>query len=92
MVQWLGLCTFTAEGVGSIPVWGAKILASCVVQPKKEKKKKEISTFIYFFLMTSFLFYFILCLNLKHCISFAKHQNKSATGIAPQVIIMSKKN
>ena len=28
-----------------------------------------------------FLFYFILFLNLKHCISFAKHQNESATGI-----------
>ena len=26
-------------------------------------------------------FYFILFLNLKHCISFAKHQNESATGI-----------
>ena len=28
------------------------------------------------------LFYFILFLNLKHCISFAKHQNESATGIS----------
>ena len=28
-----------------------------------------------------FLFYFILFLNLKHCLSFAKHQNKSTTGI-----------
>ena len=27
------------------------------------------------------LFYFILFLNLKHCISFAKHQKESATGI-----------
>ena len=26
-------------------------------------------------------FYFILFLNFKHCISFAKHQNESATGI-----------
>ena len=26
-------------------------------------------------------FNFILFLNLKHCISFAKHQNESATGI-----------
>ena len=31
--------------------------------------------FIYFFLN------FILFLNLKHCICFAKHQNESATGI-----------
>ena len=30
----------------------------------------------------SFLFFnFILFLNLKHCISFAKHQNESTTGI-----------
>ena len=28
-----------------------------------------------------YLFFFILFLNLKHCISFAKHQNKSATGM-----------
>ena len=26
-------------------------------------------------------YYFILFLNLKHCISFAKHQNESSTGI-----------
>ena len=32
--------------------------------------------FIYFY-----FFNFILFLNLKHCISFAKHQNESATGI-----------
>ena len=28
-----------------------------------------------------YLFFFILFLNLKHCISFAKHQNESTTGI-----------
>ena len=28
-----------------------------------------------------YLFFFILFLNLKHCISFAKHQNESASGI-----------
>ena len=33
-----------------------------------------------FFFSLSF-FNFILFLNLKHCISFAKHQNESATGI-----------
>ena len=35
------------------------------------------------FFFFSFLFFFnlILFLNLKHCISFAKHQNESATGI-----------
>ena len=42
MVQGLGFCTFTAEGVGSIPVWGAKTLASCVVQPEKEEKRKKL--------------------------------------------------
>ena len=25
-VQWLGLCALTAQGVGSIPGWGTKIL------------------------------------------------------------------
>ena len=37
-------------------------------------KGKIILTLVFFFLH---LFYFILFLNLKHCISFAKHQNKS---------------
>ena len=38
--------------------------------------------FLFYFLFI-FLFFlnFILFLNLKHCISFAKHQNESATGI-----------
>ena len=26
VVQWLSLCSFTAEGRSSIPVWGTKIL------------------------------------------------------------------
>ena len=26
VVQWLGLCTFTAEGLNSVPGWGTKIL------------------------------------------------------------------
>ena len=26
MFQWLGVCSFTAEGPGSIPGWGTKIL------------------------------------------------------------------
>ena len=34
------------------------------------------------FILFYFIFLnFILFLNLKHCISFAKHQNESATGI-----------
>ena len=36
---------------------------------------------IYLTIFFFFFFNFILFLNLKHCISFAKHQNKSATGI-----------
>ena len=39
--------------------------------------------FIFFsaFALLFIFFNFILFLNLKHCISFAKHQNESATGI-----------
>ena len=40
--------------------------------------------------MHSFYFFnFILFLNLKHCISFAKHQNDSATGIHTLPILNS---
>ena len=43
-VQWLGLCTFTAEGLGSIPGQGTKILQAvqCGKKKKKKKQKKEI--------------------------------------------------
>ena len=34
-----------------------------------------------YFCFNLFFFNLILFLNLKHCISFAKHQNESATGI-----------
>ena len=34
MVQWLGFCAFTAEGLGSIPSWGTKI-------PQARQKKKR---------------------------------------------------
>ena len=37
VVQWLALCAFTAEGAGSIPGWGSKILQAAV----QEKKKKD---------------------------------------------------
>ena len=46
---------------------------------KKERKegwKGENWLNLYFF-----FFFFFLFVNLKHCISFAKHQNESATGI-----------
>ena len=39
-VQWLGLCTFTAEGPGSTPAWGTKILQAAWTGQKKKKKKK----------------------------------------------------
>ena len=38
-VQWLGLCTFTAKGVSSIPGWGAKIPQGL---PRGKKKKVNI--------------------------------------------------
>ena len=51
---------------------------------KRNNAKQEVPLFIIFFYtclnLTLFFFYFILFLNLKHCISFAKHQNESATG------------
>ena len=40
-----------------------------------EKEMVTHSSVLFFF------FNFILFLNLKHCISFAKHQNESASGI-----------
>ena len=45
---------------------------------------KPVRIDFYFILFYSFFIFFlnfILCLNLKHCISFAKHQHESATGI-----------
>ena len=41
-VQWLGLDTFTAESVGSIPGRGTKILQAAWHGQKKKKKKKLI--------------------------------------------------
>ena len=40
---------------------------------------------MYFILFFNF-FNLILFLNLKHCISFAKHQNESATGISIKLL------
>ena len=38
VVQWLGLRAFTAQGLGSIPVWGTKIpTGHHLVQPEKKK-------------------------------------------------------
>ena len=38
-VQWLGLGTFTAVALGSIPGWGTKILQD---MKHSQKKKKEL--------------------------------------------------
>lgn len=35
LVQWLGLCALTAEGLASIPGQGTKGPISCVAQPNK---------------------------------------------------------
>ena len=37
-VLWLGLYASTAEGVGSIPVWGTKISYALLCAPHQEKK------------------------------------------------------
>ena len=39
VVQWLGVHAFTAQGLGSIPGWGTKILqdARCGQKQRKEK-------------------------------------------------------
>ena len=39
VVQWLGLLTFTDEGMGSIPGWGTKIPQAAQRGQKKKKKK-----------------------------------------------------
>ena len=43
VVQWLGLCTFFTEGLGSVSGWGTKILQAvqCGQKSKKKKKKKK---------------------------------------------------
>ena len=40
VVQWLGLQAFSAEGLSSVPDWGAKIPQA--IQYGKRKKKMEI--------------------------------------------------
>ena len=46
-VQWLGLCTFTAEGTGSIPGRGTKIpQATWHGQKQQQQRKKREVAFI----------------------------------------------
>ena len=41
-IQWLGLSTFTAEGPGSVPGRGTKILKASRCGQKKKKKQLSI--------------------------------------------------
>ena len=41
MVQWLGLHSLTAKGLGSVPDWEAKILQATQSGQKKKKKIKK---------------------------------------------------
>ena len=41
VVQWLGLCTCTAGGPGSVPGWGTKIPPAAQHSQKKKKKKNS---------------------------------------------------
>ena len=43
MVQWLGLCTFTAVGLGLISGWGTRIPQAA----RHGKKKKKMHTELY---------------------------------------------
>ena len=58
-VQWLGLCTFTADGVSVIPSQGTKTPQDTRRSQKKikKKKKKYIYIYIYIYISQSFLVY-----------------------------------
>ena len=65
-VQWLGPCTFTAEGLGSIPGRGTKILQAAWPKPKKIS---QCHYYIYNECITSFFFFnfFLAVLGLCFC-------------------------
>ena len=46
-VQWLGLCSFTAKGVGSIPGQGTKIATSRAVRQKKKQNNLFSPTYMF---------------------------------------------
>ena len=84
------LCS-AKTSVSVITSWNemnASILTFILI-PSSSKKdmfwKFYICLSLYFFFVVVVVIYFflnfILFLNFKHCISFAKHQNESATGI-----------
>ena len=43
MVQWLGLCTSTAGGIGLIPGQGVKILQVAWYNKKKKRQKTHLA-------------------------------------------------
>ena len=45
-IQWLGLCAFMAEGLGSISGWGTKTLKAKRHSQTKKKERKE--TYLFF--------------------------------------------
>ena len=47
MVQWLGLCSFTAKGLGSIPGWETKIPQAMWYRKKKKIPKVFKSFFLW---------------------------------------------
>ena len=46
VVWWLGLCSFTAKGPGSVPGWGTKILQA-LWRGQKYKQKTKALSFLY---------------------------------------------
>lgn len=46
VVQWIGLYTSTAEGVGSIPGWGTKILCAVGSQKKRKHMSCQLCCFL----------------------------------------------
>ena len=45
VVQWFGLCAFTAEDMGLIPSQGPKNVPQATWHSKEKKKKKKIKCF-----------------------------------------------
>ena len=54
VVQWLGLCTFTAEDAGLIPDQGTKISQAAPLGVTCDQKKTQIFSF------------FVQCISLTH--------------------------
>ena len=46
VVQWLGLCAFTAKGLGLIPGWGTKIPQAMQLSQKKKKQQQKTAAYM----------------------------------------------